>query len=394
MLEGAKCKMSNKEHEKRFIPLSKPQIAQEDIENVTKVLKSGRLSIGPYTELFEKAIAEYVGVKYVAAVSSGTSALHLILKALNFGKGDLLIVPSFTFVASSNVALYENGTVTFVDIDPITMNLDIEHFKTIVEENFNKFRRIFLMAVDVFGHPLDWDKINIFAEKYNVIVVEDSCEALGSEYKGKKVGTFGVAGAFAFYPNKQITTGEGGVVVTNNEKIYKMSVSLRNQGRGEGQGWLSHDYVGYNYRIDEMSAALGWSQMQRLDEIIEKRAKVAERYKVLLKNLPLELPVVMDYVTKMSWFVYVVRLPQGTPSAVRDKIIQKLENEGVQCRNYFAPVHLQKPYRELGWKEGMLPVTEDISQRTIAIPFYTDMEQEDQEYVAEKLRIVLEMFLN
>lgn len=385
--------MSNKEHEKRFIPLSKPQIAQEDIETVTKVLKSGRLSIGPYTELFEKAIAEYVGVKYVAAVSSGTSALHLILKALNFGKGDLLIVPSFTFVASANVALYENGGVTFVDIDPITMNMDIEHFKTIVEENFNKFRRIFLMAVDIFGHPLDWDKVNIFAEKYDVTVVEDSCEALGSEYKGKKVGTFGVAGAFAFYPNKQITTGEGGVVVTNNEKIYKLSVSLRNQGRGEGQGWLSHDYVGYNYRIDEMSAALGWSQMQRLDEIIEKRAKVAERYKALLKDLPLELPVVMDYVTKMSWFVYVVRLPQGTPSAVRDEIIQKLENEGVQCRNYFSPVHLQKPYRELGWKEGMLPVTEDISQRTIAIPFYTDMEQEDQEYVAQKLRIVLETFL-
>lgn len=385
--------MSNKEHEKRFIPLSKPQIAQEDIETVTKVLKSGRLSIGPYTELFEKAIAEFVGVKYAAAVSSGTSALHLILKALNFGKGDLLIVPSFTFVASANVALYENGSVTFVDIDPITMNMDIEHFKTIVEENFNKFRRIFLMAVDIFGHPLDWDKVNIFAEKYDVTVVEDSCEALGSEYKGKKVGTFGVAGAFAFYPNKQITTGEGGVVVTNNEKIYKLSVSLRNQGRGEGQGWLSHDYVGYNYRIDEMSAALGWSQMQRLDEIIEKRAKVAERYKALLKDLPLELPVVMDYVTKMSWFVYVVRLPQGTPSAVRDEIIKKLENEGVQCRNYFSPVHLQKPYRELGWKEGMLPVTEDISQRTIAIPFYTDMEQEDQEYVAQKLRIVLETFL-
>ncbi|MFN3328355.1 MAG: DegT/DnrJ/EryC1/StrS family aminotransferase [Fervidobacterium pennivorans] len=385
--------MSNKEHEKRFIPLSKPQIAQEDIETVTKVLKSGRLSIGPYTELFEKAIAEYVGVKYAAAVSSGTSALHLILKALNFGKGDLLIVPSFTFVASANVALYENGSVTFVDIDPITMNMDIEHFKTIVEENFSKFRRIFLMAVDIFGHPLDWDKVNIFAEKYDVTVVEDSCEALGSEYKGKKVGTFGVAGAFAFYPNKQITTGEGGVVVTNSEKIYKLSVSLRNQGRGEGQGWLSHNYVGYNYRIDEMSAALGWSQMQRLDEIIEKRAKVAERYKALLKDLHLEVPVVMDYVTKMSWFVYVVRLPQGTPSAVRDKIIQKLENEGVQCRNYFSPVHLQKPYRELGWKEGMLPVTEDISQRTIAIPFYTDMEQEDQEYVAQKLRIVLETFL-
>lgn len=383
----------DKTYEKRFIPLSKPQITNEDIDIVVNVLKSGRLSIGPYTEMFENAISNYVGSKYAAAVSSGTSALHLILKALNFGKGDLLIVPSFTFVASANVALYENGSVTFVDIEPETMNMDIEHFKTVAEENYNKFRRIFLMAVDVFGHPLDWDKINLISEKYDIIVVEDSCEALGSEYKGKKVGTFGMAGAFAFYPNKQITTGEGGIVVTNNEKIHKMSVSLRNQGRGEGQGWLSHDYVGYNYRIDEMSAALGWSQMCRLNEIIEKRMQVAKRYEMLLRDLPLQLPVVKDYVTKMSWFVYVVRLPRGTTSFTRDAIMQNLESEGVQCRNYFAPVHLQKPYRELGWKEGMLPVTEEISQRTIAIPFYTDMTLEEQEYVAEKLRAVLEKFL-
>lgn len=377
---------------RQFVQLSKPQINDSDINAVLDVLKSGRLSIGPYTEMFEKSVANYTGSKFAAAVSSGTSALHLILKGLNFGKTDLLIVPSFTFVASANVALYEGGSVEFVDIEPITMNMDISNFEYVAEKSINKFRKVYLMAVDVFGHPLDWDKVINLCNKYGITIIEDSCEALGSEYKGKKSGTFGVAGAFAFYPNKQITTGEGGIVVTDDEAIYKMAVSLRNQGRGEGQGWLSHDYVGYNYRIDEISAALGWSQMKRLDEIIEKRNQVAKRYEELLDDLPLETPKVMDYVTKMSWFVYVVKLPKGTSSSTRDEIIKYLESEGVQCRNYFAPVHLQKPYRALGWKEGMLPVTEEISQRTIALPFFTDLTIEEQQYVVNKIKSALVKF--
>ncbi|MEJ5256720.1 MAG: DegT/DnrJ/EryC1/StrS family aminotransferase [Fervidobacterium sp.] len=378
---------------KKTVPLSNPQISEGDIEVVVEVLKSGRLSIGKYTRMFEESIASYVGTKYAVAVSSGTSALHLIIKALGFGKDDLLIVPSFTFVASANVALYEGGNVEFVDIEPETMNMDMEHFEQVVEKNAGKYRSMFLMAVDVFGHPLDWDSVVNVCEKYDVKIIEDSCEALGSEYKGKKVGTFGLAGAFAFYPNKQITTGEGGIIVTDSDEIFKLSAAMRNQGRGEGQGWLSHDYIGYNYRIDEMSAALGWSQMKRIDTIIDKRNTVAKRYEELLKDSGIETPKVMDYVTKMSWFVYVVRLPKPANKSIRDNVMKYLEENGIQCRNYFSPVHLQRPYRELGWSEGTLSVTEDISGRTIAIPFYTDLEKEDQEYVANHLRKAVEIFI-
>jgi len=359
---------------------------------VIDVLKSGRLSIGPYTEAFERSIADFVGLKYAVAVSSGTSALHLILRASNFKQDSLLIVPSFTFVASANVARFENGNVVFVDIEEDTMNVDPKGLEYTLEKYSKDYSDIYFMGVDVFGHPLDWDTIMTICKKYNVKVIEDSCEALGSEYKGKKAGTFGIAGAFAFYANKQITTGEGGIIVTNDDQIYKLFKSLRNQGRGEGDGWLSHEYLGYNYRIDEMSAALGWSQMKRIEEIIEKRNKVAKRYNQLLSNLPVETPVVKEYVTKMSWFVYVIRLPKNTSKETRQKIMNYLENEGIQVRNYFEPVHLQKPYRELGWKEGMLPITEEIANRTIALPFYTELNMEDQEYVVEKLRQALELF--
>ncbi|MEN3042783.1 MAG: DegT/DnrJ/EryC1/StrS family aminotransferase [Fervidobacterium sp.] len=375
------------------IQLSSPQISQSDIDVVVQVLKSGRLSIGPYTEAFEKVVAEFTGLRYAVAVSSGTSALHLILKATNFSEKSLLIVPSFTFVASANVALFEKGKVVFVDIQPDTMNVDPSALEYVLDKYSKECSEIYLMGVDIFGHPLDWDKITEICSNYNVTIIEDSCEALGSEYKGKKVGTFGIAGAFAFYANKQITTGEGGIIVTNDETVYKISKSLRNQGRGEGSEWLAHEYVGYNYRIDEMSAALGWSQMQRIDEIINRRSDVANRYNKLLSKLDIQIPVVKDYVTRMSWFVYIIRLPEYVDRLTRRRIMEYLEIEGVQVRNYFEPVHLQKPYRELGWKEGMLPVTEQVSTRTMALPFYTDLTLEDQEYVVEKLKNALELFV-
>ncbi|MCX7654672.1 MAG: DegT/DnrJ/EryC1/StrS family aminotransferase [Fervidobacterium sp.] len=375
------------------VQLSSPQISQSDIDVVVQVLKSGRLSIGPYTEAFEKVIAEFTGLRYAVAVSSGTSALHLILKAANFNEKSLLIVPSFTFVASANVALFEKGKVAFVDIQPDTMNIDPFALEYVLDKCSKEYSEIYLMGVDIFGHPMDWDKITEICSNYNVTIIEDSCEALGSEYKGKKVGTFGIAGAFAFYANKQITTGEGGIIVTNDETVYKISKSLRNQGRGEGSEWLVHEYVGYNYRIDEMSAALGWSQMQRIDEIINRRSDVANRYNKLLSKLGIQIPVVKDYVTRMSWFVYVIRLPEHVDRLTRQRIMEYLEMEGVQVRSYFEPVHLQKPYRELGWKEGMLPVTEQVSTRTIALPFYTDLTLEDQEYVVEKLKNALELFI-
>ncbi|WP_241498692.1 DegT/DnrJ/EryC1/StrS family aminotransferase [Fervidobacterium thailandense] len=377
--------------ERLKVPLSRPQVTDEDVEVVVKILKSGRLSLGPYLKLFEEHVAEYVGARYAVAVSSGTAALHLILKALDFSSEDVLIVPSFTFVASANVALFEKGDVVFVDIEPVTMNLDPTHLEVLLEKLAKDGKRVFLMAVDIFGHPIDWDAIYNLKYKYNFTIVEDSCEALGSEYKGRKVGTFGIAGAFAFYPNKQITTGEGGVLVTDDEKIAKLAKALRNQGRSEGAGWLEHEFVGYNYRMDELSAGLGWSQIKRIDDIIEKRNQAAQRYTSCLRYV--ELPVVKDYVTKMSWFVYVVKLPKGTTREQRNKIINYLNEQGIEARNYFEPVHLQRPYRELGWSEGTLPVTEEIAQRTVALPFYTDITVEEQEYVAYHLEKAIEYYL-
>ncbi len=381
-----------------LIPLSGPFIEKDDIDRVFAVLKSKRLSIGPFVEDFEKKVADYTGLKYAVAVNSGTSALHLILKSLNL-PGKFMLVPSFTFIASANVALFENKIPLFLDVDDRTFNTSPE----ILEETLRKIEKgeyeydgnrvklediCCFMAVDIFGHPLDWDGILRVVDEYSLVVIEDSCEALGSEYKGKKAGTFGVAGAFAFYPNKQITTGEGGIIVTNDNEIASLSKSMRNQGRGEGGEWLLHVRIGYNYRMDEMSAALGVSQMEKVDRIIDMRDAVASRYNELLKDVDgVRSPVVEDYVTKMSWFVYVVLLDENIN---RDAVMDYMNENGVQVRNYFQPVHLQPLYRKMGHKEGELPMTENISKRTLAIPFYTDMNYEDQETVVEVLEEAIE----
>ena len=377
-----------------MIPLSGPFVEKDDVDRVLAVLKSKRLSIGPFVEEFENKIADYTGMKYAVAVNSGTSALHLILKSLNL-PGKFMLVPSFTFIASANVALFENKIPLFLDVDERTFNTSpdilretlrrIEKGKYEYNESALKLDDVCcFMAVDIFGHPLDWDGILEVANEYKLVVIEDSCEALGSEYKGRKAGTFGVAGAFAFYPNKQITTGEGGIIVTNDERVAKLSRSMRNQGRGEGGEWLLHVRIGYNYRLDEMSAALGVSQMEKIDRIIDMRNEVASKYEKLLKDVNgVRPPIVEDYVTKMSWFVYVVLLDEGIN---RDAVMNYMNENGVQVRNYFQPVHLQPLYRDMGHKEGELPVTENISKRTLAIPFYTDMDYEDQKTVIETLK--------
>lgn len=374
------------------IPLSNASISNDDIKEVLKVLKSGRLALGPYLEKFENIVANYVGTRYAVAVNSGTSALHLILKSLSFQENDILLVPSFTFIASANVALFEKGLPIFIDIEKDTCNIDPNALEDFLEKVYsgktiyNPKKVKFLMAVDIFGHPLDWEKIQAISKKYNLQVIEDSCEALGSEYKEKKCGTFGKAGAFAFYPNKQITTGEGGIIVTNDEKIAELSKAMRNQGR-MGTGWLSHEVIGFNYRLDEMSAALGFSQMKKIESILKKRAKVAEYYNKILDFV--ETPVVKEYVSNMSWFIYVIKLPKYSN---RDKIIKFLAEKSIETRDYFAPVHLQPLYKKLGWKEGMLPVTEEISKRTLALPFYTDLKPEQQDYIAFYLKKALELF--
>ena len=372
-----------KRESKEFVPMSAPDISEEDVQAAAEVVRSGRLALGPKTEEFERLVAEYVGVKHAVAVSSGTAALHLIVKALGIGPEDEVLVPSFTFVASVNVILYEGAKPVFVDIEPDTYNLDPEDL-----ENRITPRTKAIMVVDVFGHPAEWDEISRIAEKYGLKVIDDSCEALGAEYKGKKLGQFGDAAAFAFYPNKQMTTGEGGMIVTNDDQVAKLCRSLRNQGRGEMGAWLEHERLGYNYRMTEMSAALGVSQFRRIEELLAKRERVARMYTERLSELEwIRTPVVRPYV-RMSWFVYVVTLAEGMH---RDPVMKALAEEGIPTRGYFSPVHLQ-PYvrRRLGTKEGMLPVTESAARRTIALPFHGNMTEAEVDMVVEALKRCVE----
>jgi len=351
------------------IPMAAPDISEADVRAVAEVVRSGRLALGPKTVAFEQSMADYVGVKHAVAVSSGTAALHLIVRALGIGAGDEVLVPSFTFAASVNAILYEGAKPVFVDIEPETYNLDPQDLERKITR-----RSKAIMAVDVFGHPVEWDAILQVAEKHGLKVIDDSCEALGARYKGRMVGQFGDAAAFAFYPNKQITTGEGGIIVTDDDEIARLARSMRNQGRGEMGTWLLHERLGYNYRLDEMSAALGVSQLRRIEIFLEKRERVASLYTKKLQSFDWVRPPVVKPNVRMSWFVYVVTLADGLE---RDPVMQEMEAMGVPSRGYFAPIHLQ-PYirRMLGTKEGMLPVTENISKRTIALPFHNNLNEE------------------
>ncbi len=360
------------------ISMSAPDITEDDVRVVAEVVRSGRLALGSQTEEFERRIAEYVGVKYAVAVSSGTTALHLIVRALGIGPGHEVLVPSFTFAASANVVLYEGATPVFVDVEPDTYNLDpsdLEHRIT--------RRTKAIMAVDVFGHPAEWDDIARIAAKNGLKVIDDSCEAIGAEYRGRKLGPFGDAAAFAFYPNKQITTGEGGIIVTDSDELARLCRSLRNQGRGEMGSWLEHERLGYNYRMTEMSAALGVSQMRRIEDLLAKRARVAAMYTERLAGLDwVRTPVVQPHV-RMSWFVYVVTLAGGLH---RDSVMASLAEQGIPSRGYFAPVHLQPYVRaQLGTRGGMLPVTEEAARCTVALPFHGSMTEHQVECVVDAL---------
>ena len=369
------------------VPLSSPDIDEKDIQGVINVLKSRFLSIGPKILEFEEKMAEYVGRKHTVAVNSGTSALHLIVKGLGIGEGDLVITTPFSFIASSNCILFERAEPLFVDIDEHTLNLDPdktdEQLKNMKQEELKKIKAI--IVVDSFGQPADWDRFKKIARKYNLILIEDSAEALGSEYKGIRCGSFGEAGVFAFYPNKQITTGEGGILVTDNEELAMLARSMRSQGRGESGEWLDHERLGYNYRMDELSSALGCSQMERIEEILEKRSNVAEIYnKKLAEIKEAQIPYISPNTTRMSWFVYVIHLKKGIN---RDGVIKYLNQEGVQCKPYFTPIHLQPFYGEMfGYKEGDFPITEDVAGRTIALPFFNNLKKEQIDYVVEKLK--------
>lgn len=371
------------------IPLSNPDITDLEKEYVLSVLNTPNLSLGPMLERFERAFAKYMGLKYAVAVNSGTSGLHLAVKSLNIGRDDSVITTPFSFIASSNCILFEGATPVFVDIDPHTLNIDPQQIEDCIKKRNSRIPKA-ILPVHVFGCPCKMDDIREIADRYDMYVIEDTCEAIGAEYKGRKAGTFGDVAVFAFYPNKQMTTGEGGMLVTDREEIYSLCKSLRNQGRGEDGGWLMHERLGYNYRISDINCALGLAQLKRIEEILRKREKVAQTYNELLKEV--EEIIIPDYPDdfKISWFVYVVRLKENYSREDRDRILEKLRSEGVGCNKYFPPIHLQPFYRStFGYKKGDFPITESVSNRTIALPFYNNLSEEDVAYVVETLKKII-----
>lgn len=386
------------------IPMSSPDLTSAEREAVAQVMLTPNLSMGPQIQTFEESFRQYTGLKYAIGVNSGTAGLHLCIHAAGIKEGDLVITTPFSFVASSNVILFERAIPIFVDVDPLTGNIDPRQVNEAVEDlltNGKAAQRWLprtgvyrdsklkaLLPVDVFGQPADLDPILEIAQKHDLKVIEDSCEALGAEYHQRKAGTNCDYGVFAFYPNKQITTGEGGVVVTNHEEGAKLMMALRNQGRAPGDTWLQHTYMGYNYRLDEMSAALGVIQMARLDELLQKRENVAGWYAERLAEIPgIEPPIIAPSTTRSSWFVYVIRFAREIN---RDRIAQALDQEGIPARPYFLPIHLQ-PYMvsRFEYKEGDFPVTEDLGKRGLAIPFSGVMTESQVEVVCNTLHKII-----
>ncbi|MDR3669579.1 MAG: DegT/DnrJ/EryC1/StrS family aminotransferase [Holophaga sp.] len=361
------------------IAMALPDISQQDIDAVSAVVRSERLALGPMIPAFERAIARYAGVEHAVAVNSGTSALHLIVKALGLGSRDEVLVPSFTFAASVNAILYEGAKPVFVEIDPDTLNLDVSDL-----EHRITHRTRAILAVDVFGLPADWAGLARIAKRYGLALIDDCCEGLGAEFSGRRLGSFGQAGAFAFYPNKQITTGEGGMIVTNDTDLAILARSYANQGRGAMGAWLNHDRIGYNYRMDEMSAALGLSQMGRIEAIMAKRDRVAAMYNERLAFVPRVEPPGTFPNLRRSWFVYVVTLEEGLQ---RDLTILGMEREGVPARGYFSPIHTQ-PYirQKFGNLAGSLPVTEAMAKRTLALPFHNNLTEAEIDHVVAVLQ--------
>ncbi len=379
------------------IPMSSPDLIDADRQAVIDVINTPNLSMGQRILDFEQSFCDQTGRKHAIGVNSGTAGLHLCVRAAGIGPGDLVITTPFSFVASSNVLLFENAVPVFVDIDPRTGNINPELVADAVRNIRKYLPRIgstglmpaqAILPVDVFGQPADMDPINAIAREHGLTVIEDSCEALGAEYKSRQAGTLGDYGVFAFYPNKQITVGEGGMVVTDDDKAADFMRSLRNQGRAVGDTWLQHTHLGYNYRLDEMSAAMGVTQMHRLDELLAKREQVAAWYEARLSKIQgVEVPIVEPYTTRMSWFVYVVRFDSKID---RDALAERLKEKGVPVRPYFLPIHLQ-PYmaERFGWREGDFPVTEDLGRRGLAVPFSGTMTEEQVEYVCQSMREVL-----
>jgi dTDP-4-amino-4,6-dideoxygalactose transaminase len=387
--------------------MSSPDLTDAEIAAVNQVLRSPSLSIGPQIAAFEQALAAYAGAGYGVGVNSGTSGLHLCAIAAGVAQGDLVVTSPFSFIASANAILYERGVPLFVDGHPATGNPDPRRAAAAAAalamggaaakrwlppalrgaSFFGRLRAI--LPVHAFGQPADMDPILDVARAHDLATIEDACEAIGAEYKGRRAGTLGDAAVFAFYPNKQITTGEGGMIVTSREEWANLFRSLRNQGRDVFDAWLNHTRLGYNYRLDELCAALGLAQVGRIDELLAKRAQVASWYGQQLADVELvERPHVVTTTTRMSWFVYVVRI---AAPAERDRVMRRLADAGVPSRPYFTPIHLQPFYRQtFGYQRGDFPVTEQLGDISLALPFSGVMTEEQVAYVCRQLRAALE----
>lgn len=384
--------------------MSSPDLSDAEREAVAAVLRTPNLSMGGEIQAFEAAFRQHTGWRHAIGVNSGTAGLHLCVRAAGVAEDDLVITTPFSFVSSTNVLLFERAVPVFVDVDPLTGNIDPQGVRQAAADLTNgaaaaqrwlprkgyqgRGRLKAILPVDVFGQPADYDPICATAREYSLKVIEDACEALGAEYKGRKAGTLGDMGVYAFYPNKQITTGEGGMIVTDDDAAAELMRALRNQGRAPGDTWLQHTHLGYNYRLDEMSAALGRVQMGRLEELLARREQVARWYQERLAEIPgVEPPQIAPSTTRVSWFVYVVRL---APGADRDRLASALAEQGIPARPYFIPIHLQ-PYmvERFGYRQGDFPITEDLGRRGLALPFSSVMREAQVDQVCRALAAVL-----
>ena len=379
------------------IPLSKADVTEAEASAVADVVRSGQLAMGPRLARFEELVAERAGRRHGVGVASGTAGLHLALIALGVGPGDEVVTTPFSYIASANAIRYVGATPVFVDIDPRSLNMDPEAVEAAIGE-----RTKAILGVEVFGNPAHMDRLAAIARRSEIPLVEDACEAIGGAHAGHPVGSFGRVAVFGFYPNKQITTGEGGMLVTDDDRIAAAARSLRNQGRSDARGqaeagptppgsWLEHGRLGYNYRLSEIAAALGIVQMERLEELLEKRRRIAAGYmRRLMDWEDLVLPNVPDDAA-MSWFVFVVRLSAAFDGAARDRILSGLNRHEVGAGNYFPCIHRQPPYRDdHGREPGTLPIAESVAERTIALPFHTALDATQLDQVCQTLRIMLD----
>ena len=361
------------------IGLSAPYVDESEEELVLEVIRSGRLAFGPMIQQFEAALAERVEAPFAAALSSGTAGLHLCVKLAGISRGDEVVTTPLSFIASANAIVYEGGNPVFVDVDEKTLNLDPGAVEAAITP-----RTKALVLVDLFGYPIDIDGFQALAERHGLAIIEDACEALGATYRGRQVGSFGNPAVFAFYPNKQITTGEGGAVVLGTEEEWALVKSLANQGRTDRGETFAHEHIGHNYRLDELSAALGVAQLRKLDRILSLRDEVAARYDELLADVEgIRLLCPNDDLHRRSWFVYVVFL--DTP-AERSTVMERLAAEGIASKPYLPAIHLQPAYSDrFGFVPGMFPVAEAAGAQGLALPFHTGLTPGEQEQVVAAL---------